>query len=88
MEEIPPDLVINWNTRASIMCQLVIGHYLAEKGSKTVEIAGVDDKRQITAVFAGIRNGNFLPPQIIYAGKSREIPIQLACDAYGKSLGQ
>ena len=33
---------------------------------KRVEIAGVDDKRQITAVFAAIAVGKFLPIQLIY----------------------
>ena len=39
-----------------------------KEGSKRVEIAGVDDKRQITAVFAGSLTGDFLPPQLIYKG--------------------
>ena len=37
---------------------------------KRVEIAGLDDKRQITAVFAGTAKGDFLPPQLIYQGKT------------------
>ena len=45
---------------------------LAEEGSKRIEIAGADDKRQITAVFAGTKSGKFLPPQIIYAGKTKK----------------
>ena len=53
---------------------------MAIEGSKRVEIAGIDDQRQITAVFAGTMSGEFLPPQIIYKGKtvkclpSTEIP--------------
>ena len=36
---------------------------------------GADDKRQITAVFANTMAGDFLYPQIIYAGKtSRCLP--------------
>ena len=34
---------------------------MAEEGSKRVEIAGKDDKRQLTAVFAGSMNGEFYP---------------------------
>ena len=34
----------------------------AKEGSKQVPIAGVDDKRQVTAVFRGY----LLPPQLIY----------------------
>lgn len=43
---------------------------MAKEGSKRVEIAGAEDKRQITAVFADTMAGDFLPPQIIYAGKT------------------
>lgn len=35
-----------------------------------VEIAGIGDKRQITAVFADTMAGEFLPPQIIYSKMS------------------
>ncbi len=43
---------------------------MAKDGSKRVEIAGIDDKRQITAVFAGTMAGEFLPPLLIYQGKT------------------
>ena len=43
---------------------------MAKEGSKRVEIAGLDDKRQLTAVFAGTLSGEFLPPQVIYKGKT------------------
>ena len=39
------------------------------KGSR-VEIVGTADKRQITAVFCGALTGKFLPPQLIYQGKT------------------
>ena len=39
------------------------------QGSKHVEIAGVNDKRLITAVFCGSLTGDFLPVQVIYQGK-------------------
>ena len=39
-------------------------------GVKRVEIVGANDKRQITAVFAGTMSGEFLPPQLIYQGKT------------------
>lgn len=44
---------------------------MAKQGSKKVEIVGVSNKRQITAVFAVILSGTFLPPQIIYKGKTK-----------------
>ena len=40
------------------------------KGAKRVVIAGSDDKRQITALFSCTLSGRFLPPQVIYAGKT------------------
>ena len=40
------------------------------KGSKQVEIVGMSDKRQITAIFCGALSGDFLPPQLIYQGKT------------------
>lgn len=44
--------------------------YQELKGSKRVEITGISDKRQITAVFCGTLAGDFLPPQLIYQGKT------------------
>ena len=43
---------------------------MAREWSKKVPLAGVDDKRQITAVFGATLEGQFLPPQIIYQGKT------------------
>ena len=45
---------------------------LAKKGSKRIEIAGADDKRQITTVFAATKSGRFLPSQKIHAGKTKK----------------
>ena len=36
-----------------------------KEGAKRVEIVGVDDKRQITAVLAGSLSGDYLPPRLI-----------------------
>ena len=38
------------------------------KGAKRVEIGGLNDKRQMTAVLAGTANGQFLGPHLIYSG--------------------
>ena len=38
------------------------------KGAKHIEVEGVDDKRQITAVFGGSLTGDFLPIQSVYEG--------------------
>ena len=41
---------------------------LEAKGSKRVEIVGIDDKRQFTAVIAGTMSGKLLLFQVIYTG--------------------
>ena len=65
MEDIPFDLIINWDQTG--IHYVPVGLWTVDKeGSKRVEIAGVDDKRQITAVFVGSLTGDFLPPQLIY----------------------
>jgi len=43
---------------------------MAVQGSKRVDLAAKDDKRQITACFAGSMAGDFLPPQLVYEGKT------------------
>ena len=43
---------------------------MAAKGSRRVEVIGLADKRQITATFAASLDGNFLPMQILYQGKT------------------
>ena len=41
-----------------------------KEGDKSVEIVPKDDKRQVTAVFSGTYTGDFLPPRIVYHGKT------------------
>ena len=43
---------------------------MERKGTKRVGIAGCKDKRTITAVFCCSAVGEFLPPQLIYSGKT------------------
>ena len=43
---------------------------MEKEGQKRVEIIAADDRRQITAVFAGSLTGDFLPPQLIYKGST------------------
>ncbi len=69
MEEIPPSLIINWD-HTGLNYIPVSKWTMAEEGSKRVEIIGLDDKRQITAVFGSTMAGDFLPPQLIYTGKT------------------
>jgi len=44
---------------------------MEKEGQKRVQITGIDDKRQITAVFAATKTGSFLPIQVIYKGKTK-----------------
>ena len=61
--EVPPNLVIKWD-QTGIKYIPVLNWTFKAKGSKHVEIRGVDDKRQITALLAGTLIGMFLPPSI------------------------
>ena len=70
MEDIPPDLCLNWD-QTGISIVPGSSWTLEAKGSKRVEITGIGDKRQITAVLCGTLAGDFLPPQLIYQGKAQ-----------------
>ena len=67
MEEIPEDMVVNWDQTAMKIVPSCTWT-MEKRGTKRVEIKGVDDKRQITAVFACTVSGKFLPIQLIYQG--------------------
>ena len=41
-----------------------------QKGEKRIEVVGLEDKRQITAVLYGTLSGDTLPFQLIYQGKT------------------
>ena len=71
---IPDSLIINIDQTPSKYVP-VSKSTLAKKGSKKVPIAGSNDKRTITATFSETLDGRFLPPQLIYKGKTaRSIP--------------
>ena len=67
MEEVPLPLVINWD-QTGLNFVPYAEWTMDVKGSRRVEVAGLKDKRQMTAVFAGSADSNFLPPQLIYSG--------------------
>ena len=67
MEEIPEDMVVNWDQTAMKIVPSCTWT-MEKRGTKRVEIKGVDDKRQITAVIACTVSGKFLPIQLIYQG--------------------
>ena len=61
--------------QTSLSCVSPGKYTFDSKGSKTVPMKGVDDKRQITATFTVAGSGSFLPIQLIYSGKTkRSIP--------------
>ena len=41
---------------------------MEKKGAKSIEIKGLDNKRQITAVFGGTPTGEFLYILLVYQG--------------------
>ena len=70
MEEIPQDLVLNWDQTA-VNYVPVSNWTMAKEGTHKVSIAGIDDKRQITLVLAASMTGKLLPLQIVYQGKTK-----------------
>ena len=74
-DEIPPPLIINWD-QTGINYIPVSSWTMEKEGTKRIELAGKEDKRQLTAVLADSMSGDFLPPQIIYQGKTnRCLPL-------------
>ena len=64
---IPDELIINWDQTAVEV--IPCGNWtMNHRGDNQVEIRGVDDKRQYTALLACTMSGEMLPPQIIYQG--------------------
>jgi hypothetical protein len=66
---VPANLVINlYQTGLNTVPS---GEWTMEReGSKTVGLAGLEDKRQITTTFATMLDGQFLPIQLLYKGKT------------------
>ena len=65
MEEIPPELTLNWD-QTGIKLVPSFGWTMDQLGARHVDVAGVNDKRLITAVFCGSLTGDFLLIQFIY----------------------
>ena len=52
-------------------------------GNERIEIAGIDNKRQLTAVFVGTLAADFFPVQLLYKGKTTKcLPttVRFPCD--------
>ena len=69
LREIPDNLIINLDQMGIHL--VPTGDWtMATKGSRRVEMAGLGDKQQVKATFAACLDGNFLPMQILYQGKT------------------
>ena len=76
MNEIPKDLIVNWDQTA--LSIIPTGEWTMEKiGAKVVPIANADDKRQLTAVLAATAGGENLPPQLLYKIKTTKCHPQV-----------
>ena len=69
--DIPPSLIINID-QTPLSYVNTRKYTFSFKGAKNIPIKDVDDKRQITATFAVSCTGEFLPIQLIYAGKTEQ----------------
>ena len=69
LREIPDSLIINLD-QTGIKLVPTGDWTMAAQGSRRVEVAGLGDKRQITATFAASLDGTFLPMQLLYQGKT------------------
>ena len=76
MEEIPAELILNWD-QTGIKIVPSNTWTMDQQGSKQVEAAGANDKRLITAIFCGSLMGDFLLIQVIYQGKNTTLSSPL-----------
>ena len=67
--KVPPQLVLNWD-QTGLNVVPTSSWTMEEKGSRRVEIVGLNDKRQITATFAVNMCGEVLLMQLLYQGKT------------------
>lgn len=67
--KIPPELIVNWD-QAGVKLVPSQNWTMEQQGSSRVEIAGINDKRQITVTLAGSMSGELLPVQLLYQGKT------------------
>ena len=69
INEIPDDVIVNWDQTPLRI--VPTGEWtMHRKGEKIVPLDNLEDKRQITCVFAVSSRGDHLPPQLLYQGKT------------------
>lgn len=80
--KIPNSMIVNWDQTP--LQYVPAGKYtMAETGSSKIHVAGVSDKRALTAIFSVSLSGNFLPLQLIYPGlTSRSLPTESFPDGF------
>ena len=75
MDEIPQAVIINWN-QTGINTYVPVGSWTMEiEGAESVEklkIIGIDDKEEMTALFAGSMKGTFTSPNYMPKENSME----------------
>ena len=69
MDEIPGELIINWD-QTGINYIPVSSWTMQSEGAKKVEIIAKDNKLKNTRALAGSLKGDVLPLQVIYQGKT------------------
>ena len=67
--QIPSNLVINFDQTPSKYVQ-ISAMTMDKRGVSNVPVAGINDKRSITATFSITLDNKFLPMQLIYQGKT------------------
>ena len=70
MDQIPSELIVNFNL-TGISYVSALSYTMEKEGATRVKVTGKDDRIQITLVFAGSLSGDFLPPVVIYEGKTK-----------------
>ena len=68
-KSVPPELIFNWDHMSINFVPRALWT-LDKRKKKGIEIAGYQDKRQITGVMCGSLVGVLLPFQLVYAGKT------------------
>jgi len=66
---IPPQLIFNFN-QIGLKIVPVSNWTMPSEGSKQVDIIGLEDKREIIALFGRTADVSLLPPHILYQGKT------------------
>ncbi len=63
---IPPHLVVNTNQTRIHFVPIIGERTWENKGSKHIQVLGVEDKRQVTLVLSFVANGNLFPRQVVF----------------------